>query len=109
MIEGLKVTVPGTEVKRLLEERVAYHEARAKDYEKTWETLSVAMESVKQENAPKMSSMNQDPVAQAKSGMDRHTAKAQENAFMAQFVNTSERFLLAVEDLHRLGVVESRY
>ena len=109
MIEGLHLTVPGTEVQRLLIERSAYHEQRAADYRKTFETLATAMQSVEEQDMPKLSSLNSDPVKQAESGMKRHTAKAKENAFMARFVDTSERFLLDINDLERLGVVESRY
>jgi hypothetical protein len=109
MIEGLRVTVPGTEVKALLEERAKYHSQRSSDYRRTWETLSAAMGSLQEEDMPKMSSMNNDPVAQAKAGIERHTAKEKENTFMAKFVKTEEDFLLGTEDLHRLGVIESRY
>lgn len=109
MIEGLHVTVPGTEVQRLLTERAAYHEQRSADYRKTFETLSAAMEKVEREDMPKLSSLNSDPVTQAENGMKRHAAKSRENAFMARFVDTSERFLLDIADLERLGVVESRY
>jgi hypothetical protein len=109
VIEGLHVTVPGAEVQRLLQERSAYHEQRSADYRRTHETLSAAMEAVEQEDMPKLSSLNSDPVSQAQSGMKRHAAKAKQHAFMARFVDTSERFLLDVNDLEFLGVIESRY
>jgi hypothetical protein len=103
------VTVPGTEVQRLLMERSTYHEQRSAEYRRTFETLSTAMENVDRDDMPKLSSLNSDPVSQAQSGMKRHAAKAKENAFMARFVDTSERFLLDINDLARLGVVEDRY
>lgn len=109
MIEGLHVTVPGTEVQRLMQERAKYHEQRSADYRRTYETLAAAMEQVEEQDMPKLSSLNSDPVKQAESGMKRHAAKAKENAFMALFIDTSERFLLDVNDLERLGVIESRY
>lgn len=109
MIEGLNVTVPGTEVQRLLMERAAYHEQRSADYRKTYETLAAAMREVEEQDVPKMSSLNADPVKQAESGMKRHAAKSKENAFMAKFIDTNESFLLKVDDLHRLGVIEDRY
>ena len=108
MIQGLKVTVPGAEVQRLLRERAAYHRTRKSEYQGTYDSLVKALGPLTDEAAPKMSSMR-DPRQEAENGIERHDAKAKENDFLAQFVDTTEQFLLATDDLHKLGVIESRY
>jgi hypothetical protein len=109
MIEGLKITVPGSEVAALLTKKAEYHRTRAAEYRKTFETLVAVMGGITKEDAPKMSTSQQDPRENAKSGMERHEKHARENDFMSKYVNTEEMFLLATEDLHRLGVLESRF
>lgn len=109
MIEGLKITLPGLEVQRLMRARAAHHEKRREDYRKTYETLSAAMSGMNREQAPKLSSMNNDPVEQAKQGIERHEAKQCEFTYLAKFVDLTETFLLDTADLHQLGVIESRY
>lgn len=110
MIEGLKITVPGTEVQRLLSERANYYRSKAERYRKTWEALQATMGALDvEEEAPKLSSMNRDPREEAKNGMERNEGKAQESEFLAKWIDTSAVFLLDKDDLYRLGVVESRY
>lgn len=109
MIEGLKITLPGSEVQHLMRARAAHHEKRRDDYRKTYETLSAAMSGMSRDQVPKLSSMNSDPVEQAKQGIERHEAKACEFQYMAKFVDLGEAYLLDTADLHQLGVIESRY
>jgi hypothetical protein len=107
MIEGLKITVPGGEVQKLLRIRAAYHQGRAQQYRQTWETMAQAMKGITREDAPKMpSSGSTDPVENARLGMERHERKGREYEFMATYVKVSEEFLLDTNDLHRLGVLD---
>lgn len=108
MIEGLKVTVPGTEVQRLLNKQVEHYREKSERYRKTWEALSASIGTLAVEEVPKFSS-SRDPRDDAKAGMERNEGKAQESEFLAKWVNTSETFLLDKDDLYRLGVIETRY
>lgn len=108
MIQGLKVTIPGEVVASLLKKKAEYHHRRSKEYQQTFDTLVGALGPLKDENAPKMSSMR-DPRQEAEAGVERHSKNARENEFLSEYVNTKEEYLLDANDLHRLGVLESRY
>lgn len=105
MIEGLKVTVPGTEVQQLLLKRAEHHVSRREFYQKQVDKLT---DAGVEEHEQKMSSSS-DPVREAKQGVERHIAKEKEVRFLAQFVDTNAQFLLDTGDLQSLGVISSRY
>lgn len=106
MIEGLKVTVPGAEVKRLLEKKAEHHRLRASEYQAVVDRYAAA--GITSDDDNKLSSQR-DPVSEARSGVKRHQERERENLFLARWVNTQQAFLLDTTDLNRLGVLESRF
>jgi hypothetical protein len=109
VIEGLRLRVPGTEVKSLLEKKAAYHRDRAADYKKTYDTLVSVLGPIKDEDMPKMSSMGADDRSKAQDGHQRHSANAAEDEFLAAHIVEGAAYQLDATDLHRLGVLKSRY
>jgi hypothetical protein len=101
MIEGLKITVPGTEVAKRLSERAAYHRTRKGEYEQRVKTLEQA--GVEQREA-RLSSYS-DPLREARDGVQRHDEKANEYEYLARFVDVNQTFLLDTSDLARMGVL----
>jgi hypothetical protein len=109
VIEGLKLFVPGTEVKSLLEKKAAHHRRRAADYQKTYDTLVSVLGPINEEDLPKMSSMGADDRSKSKEGIQRHTTNAIEDEFLAAHIVVERPYLLETTDLHRLGVLKIRY
>lgn len=109
VIEGLLLQVPGSEVKELLQKKASYHRGRAADYQKTYDTLVAVLGPIKDEDMPKMSSYGSDDRSKSKEGIERHTAKAEEDEFLATHIVVGAMYQLDTNDLTRLGVVKSRY
>lgn len=103
MIEGLKVTVQGKELKDLANTRAAHHEERASVYA----AQIGSMEAARVEPVAGMSSG--DPVAALKVKHAQHEADGRELRFIASHLNVSEVYLLNRDDLSRLGIVTSRW
>ena len=102
MITGLKVTVPGKRVLELIQARGSYHHAQAAKYLKQKNNLN----DLESETIGKMSN---DPRASFQASADKHTADARELAFIAEYLDTSETYLLDRNDLNKLGIVASAY
>ena len=104
MIEGLKVTVFGSEVAELAIGHAAYHRERAEAYS----AQAVKMEGIEIEPS-KFTSGGGDPREQLKSKKKEHEGAAQELDFIAAHLKPAEEYLLDLHDLVKLGIVKSRY
>lgn len=102
MIEGLKVTVKGGEVRDLADKRADYHAERRTAYAEQ----VVSMEAAKVEG---MAYTNGDPVRALKEKLDEHGSEEQEMRFISAHIDPKETYLLDRDALHRLGIVKKRY
>lgn len=109
VIEGLKLHVPGSEVKELLEKKAAHHRRRAGEYRQTYDTLVAALGPITEEDASKHSSNARDSRTEHREGMERHTNIAIEDEFLAAHIVVTQAYLLETSDLHRLGVLKNRF
>ena len=98
MIEGLKVTVPGPELRDLCMKQAEFHRERAGFYS----TKAQALEGVPS-NGPHYS--GQDPRQQMQSKLAEHENATRELEFIAAHLIDSENYLLAAQDLQRIGIV----
>jgi hypothetical protein len=108
MIEGLKVTVAGTELRDLCAKRADYHRTRAAAYSKKIAAFGKGDdgddESESQLHAL-MSSTTANPAKQLTERHRQHIAAAEELEFTAAHIDASERYLLERDDLMRIGVI----
>jgi hypothetical protein len=102
MIEGLKVTVGGSELQKLCAARARHHEEREEVYANQIET----MESNQIEG---MAYSNGDPVKALKDRQAQHENEGREMRFIAEHIDLGETYLLDRDALHRLGIVVNRY
>ena len=93
MIEGLKVTISGSEVRELATKRAACHAEKAEQYRKQLEALAT-LNVVGTSNGP----------GDAAKAIIQHTAHAAEMQFIADHVDVNEQYILNSGDLARLGV-----
>jgi hypothetical protein len=103
MIEGLKVTVDGQELIELCDKRAKHHRDRAAVYRNQVQVM--------QEN--KIEGMHNtsagDPTQQLSEKAKTHEGDAEEMEFIADHIQSDERYLLGREDLAKLGITRSRY
>lgn len=102
MVEGLKVTIHGAELRKLCEDRAAHHRDRALVYAGEVER----MEASKVEG---MQYTSGDPVRALKDKGAMHESSAEEMAFIAEHLDMAEKYLLDMRDLEKLGIVHSRF
>lgn len=98
MIEGLKITVPGTELKELCLKQSAHHKSRAEFYTKQRDTMAEV--GITDEN----SLSNVSPKRQINDKVKEHMILADELKFIAEHLIESEQYLLDRGDLIRLGL-----
>jgi len=101
MIEGIVVTLTGTELKKLCKERAAHHRKRAKVYVEQ-------IKNMKRNNIETANMSSGDPIANLESRMDKHTDDAGEMEFTAAHLELKEKYRLQREDLARLGICKGR-
>jgi hypothetical protein len=94
MIEGLKVTISGSEVRELATKRAACHAEKAEQYRNQLEALA-GLNVVGTSNRPG---------DDAKARIIQHTEHAAEMQFIADHVDVNEQYILNSGDLARLGV-----
>lgn len=102
VIEGLKVTVSGVELRDLCLKREEHHESRVATYEAQIASM----------NASRIEGMNYtggDPVRALEDKKSTHAAEADEMRFIAEHIDISMRYILGREDLVKLGIAKSRY
>lgn len=102
MIEGLKVTVSGTELRELCMKRAAHHRERAKVYE----GQRISME---QNEIEGMNYSNGDPKRVLKDKWTEHESEAAELEFIAEHLVPVESYLLDAPALAKLGIARSRW
>ena len=102
MIEGLKVTVEGAELRDLCESRAEYHKSRSDAY-------ASQIESMKSRSIEGMSYTNGDPIKALEDRKNQHDCDYSEMNFIASHIDTAESYLLGREDLVKLGITKSRY
>lgn len=102
MIEGLKVTVAGTELRDLCLQRSAHHKQRA----------AVYAEQVASMDKNKIAGMNYsggDPRSNLQDKMAQHESEGAEMKFIAEHLVLSESYLLDADALQKLGITKRRY
>ena len=100
MIEGLKVTVGGEELAALARKQADFHRSRGAWYA----TKAEALQGVPS-NGPGYS--GGDPHAQMVNKVKEHENFAMELDFIAGHLRPAEEYLLAAQDLARLGIVRN--
>lgn len=99
IIEGLKVTIAGTELKKLAQTRAAFHLERAKFYTKTKSQLPDDDAAVAASNSGKR------PEEMMQERIRTHNQEASEFVFIADHLDIKAKYILDRTDLYRLGVV----
>lgn len=102
MIEGIKVTIDGNELKELCESRAAHHRERAATYEQQ-------ASNMKEAQIEGMNYTNGNPINTLEDKQHRHANEADELKFIADHVALEETYLLDTNDLNKLGITRSRY
>lgn len=102
MIEGLNVTIVGTELKELCTKRADHHRARAKVY-------ADQQASMEANEIGEMTYSNGDPKRMLKDKTQQHESEAGELDFIAAHLVADEQYLLDSSALVKLGIASSRY
>lgn len=97
MIEGLKVTVAGTELRELCIKRAEHHRERSKVY-------AGQIVSMEQNEIEGMNYSNGDPKQTLGDKKREHDAEASELDFIAEHLQPTEQYLLNSDALHKLGI-----
>ncbi|MDP1588550.1 MAG: hypothetical protein Q8M07_12445 [Prosthecobacter sp.] len=101
MIEGIVVTLTGTELQKLCKECAAHHHKRAKIY-------AEQINNMKRSNIEAANMTNGNPIANLESRMDSHNDNAAEMEFTASHLDLKEKYRLERDDLARLGICKGR-
>lgn len=102
MIEGLKVTIVGTELKELCTKRAEHHRQRAKVY-------AGQKASMEENEIGEMSYSNGDPKRVLKDKQEQHEAESGELDFIAAHLVPTEDYLLDASALCKLGISKRSY
>ena len=102
MIEGLKVTVSGDELRGLCTKRADHHRSRAKVYSQQVESMTV-------NEIEGMAYTNGDPRRALGDKRSQHENEAAELDFIAEHLVAAEDYLLDSAALQKLGICKSRY
>jgi hypothetical protein len=102
VIEGLKVTVNGVELRLICHKRAKYHQERAAKY-------AEQIESMKEGQIEGMAYTNGDPIRSLQDRLVQHEAEESEMRFIEDHIALNESYLLGKEDLVKLGITKSRY
>ena len=102
MINGLKVTIAGSELISICKKRAEYHEDRAATYAEQVQRMQAdAIEGAQYTNG--------NPIQALKERQAKHEGDHGEMLFIAEHLVASESYLLDREDLVKIGVTKSRY
>ncbi len=102
MIEGLKVTVVGTELKELCLKRAEHHKQRAGVY-------AAQATSMEENEIGAMNYSNGDPKRAIKDKQNQHENDSSELKFIADHLIADEQYLLERADLARIGIAQRGY
>lgn len=101
MIEGLKVTILGSELRQLCSNRSLHHRNRASEYAAQVQNFTGA-------KIESMGYTNGDPIKAMTDKRDEHLREAEEMEFISAHIDLNQEYLLERSDLYTLGIV-SRY
>jgi hypothetical protein len=102
MIEGLKVTVVGTEMRELCVRAADYHAERVRVYDQQ-------LASMQDSNIEAANMTGGDPMRALTERKSGHQNKEHEMRFVAAHIDLGEQYLLDWDALHKLGIVKDRY
>lgn len=103
MIEGLKVTVKGSELKDLAHKQAIFHSERAEFYKRQVQEY----EKFADQDSP--SGSRQSPKEAASQKFNEHNIKYDYLMFVSSHLIESEDYLLSESDLVQLGIVKRTY
>lgn len=106
MIEGLKVDIPGKEMKHLLSERLAYHKDRLNYWEGQLALLRTTMTQAEKDgySLGKSSYGSKGPLEAAEESIAKHQNNIVFYKFTSEHVVIDETYRLSEHDLQRIGV-----
>jgi len=104
MIEGLKVTIKGEELRKLCLSRAEFHENRAKLIEQQKQSLS---ENEGEDHSSDSTFSNKGPEDLMRDKIRRHRSQAAELTFYADHLVLTEDYFLDASDLSKLGITPS--
>lgn len=102
MINGIKVTVHGSELRTLCLKRAQHHERRSEAY-------AQQIDSMKTNQIEGMSYTNGDPIKALQDRKSIHDNEESELQFIADHLDLTEKYILDSSDLQKLGITKSRY
>jgi len=102
MIEGLKVTIEGVELRQLCMQRAQHHRERAQVYAEQ----IASMEAAEIQGA---NYTNGDPIRALKTKHGEHINEANELEFYGAHIDFREKYLLDHSALNKLGIVQKNY
>jgi hypothetical protein len=102
MIEGLKVTILGPELRDIATARADHHDERMRVY-------ADQIESMQANQIEGMQYTNGDPIRALKERQATHENESRELRFIAAHIDLAESYLLDRDALRRLGIVTDRY
>lgn len=103
IIEGIKITINGTELQELCQNQATHHFERATVY-------AEQLLAMKANEIEGMEYSGGDPTKAISDRRDKHKAEAQELKFIADHINPAATYILDTRDLAKLGIVtNSRY
>ncbi len=102
MIEGLKVTIVGTELRELCLKRAEHHRQRARVY-------AGQKASMEENEIGEMAYSNGDPKLVLKDKQEMHEAEAGELDFIAAHLISDEQYSLDASALVKLGISKRGY
>lgn len=97
MIQGLKITVLGPELRDLIDKRIAYSQERSEFYADKVKLL---------EGVEMNAGSSVDAFHDLTNKRDQHSREAEELAFIADHLDLGETYLLDRSDMQRLGIVK---
>lgn len=100
MIEGLKVTIGGEELRKLCYQRSAHCDAQAD---------KAGAQAQEIEDLGSTGYTNGDPARALKDLQERYRRQAREMTFIGDHIKTSEEYLLTDQDLNKLGITRSQW
>lgn len=103
VIDGLKVTVKGTEVVELAKKQAAFHADRAAFYGKQIELY----EGVQDSATGLQYTSHQDPKSAAQQKQTEHAGKADQLHFIATHIKADAEYMLGNDALATLGVIKT--
>lgn len=102
MIDGMKLDIPGADLKEHLEMRVTHHVGRAALYAKKADEFG---DGLTVEEDAKMSSMSNDPRTTLNAKRDHHRERAAHFTLYAKYLVPDEMYRMALTDLREVELI----